>query len=165
MTQGTRPRASYRLAEGAFRVSAITPSMPLLDPNGHPFFLQAVLNPELFKPASEVLAPIAVAVAAWFNRRGENKTRDSLSKRIDEHNKQTETRFDTIDLGIRDLRGIVIGPDGRNGLRQRIEEIRDDVKEISSNVTAAAIAAAVVDERSKRNDKRIDEIEKRERDQ
>jgi hypothetical protein len=87
---------------------------------------------------------VAVGVSTWLGKRGESRTRLELSKEIADHaalttaviashSEKVEQRFDAIDGGIRDLRGIVVGPDGKNGLRQRIEEIRTDVKAVRAS--------------------------------
>lgn len=126
-------------------------------------FIQAVLDPAIAKPAVEALLTVVVGVSTWLGKRGEHRTREVVTGAIAAHAASSETRFDALDEKIGDLKGIVIGPDGKNGMRGRQEEIRTDVKELVDALVDKSIADGRVDERVKTVEKKVDGIEHRER--
>lgn len=122
-----------------------------------PFLLaQAVLSVEYAKPLIEGAATIAVAIGTWVSRQGDRRTRSEIKAQLTEHAASMER-------GISDLRGIVIGPDGKNGLRQRIEEIRSDVKECRRSIESSALAEARLDVRVENMETKVTGLEERER--
>ena len=126
--------------------------------------IQAVMDPAIAKPVVEGLLTVAVAISTYLGKKGESRTREVVTDAITAHAAKSEERFDTLDEKIGDLKGIVIGPDGKNGMRARQEEIRDDVKDIRETLAEKSIADGRVDERVKTVEKKVDGIENRERD-
>jgi hypothetical protein len=111
--------------------------------------LQALIDPQVAKPLVEGLLTVAVGISTYLGKKGESRTREILTDAISAHAGKTEERFDALDQSVSDLRGIVIGPDGKNGMRAQQAEMREDVKEIRELFTEKSVADGRVDERIK----------------
>jgi hypothetical protein len=124
--------------------------------------IQAVLDPQLAKPLVEGLLTLAVGISTYLGKKGESRTREVVTEAISSHAVKTEERFDALDRGVSDLRGIVIGPDGKNGMRGQQAEMRDALREICALFTDKSVADGRVDERVKVVEKSVVGIEGRE---
>lgn len=76
------------------------------------------------------LSPLVVAAGTVWNRRRGVVNAATLS-RIEKKVENLSTDIDDLTGDTRELRVVIIGVDGNNGLRGDVRELKDDVKEIT----------------------------------
>lgn len=77
-----------------------------------------------------VLTPIANHFKGKKRDAGRRSEFDVLSKKIDTNHKETTLQFQAIGKEVFELKAHVIGPDGENGIRGDVRELKTDVKGI-----------------------------------
>lgn len=88
------------------------------------------------------LAAFLTAAGQWFtsHKKGkqgatmQHKTLERIESKLDTHITEVRNTVAVLQADIVEVRAIVVGPDGENGLRGTLNELRDDVKHIDAEV-------------------------------
>jgi hypothetical protein len=77
-----------------------------------------------------VLTPIANHFKGKKRDAGRKSEFVVLAEKIDKNHLATTQQFAAVNIELRDLKAHVIGPDGENGIRGDVRELKEDVKGI-----------------------------------
>lgn len=96
-----------------------------------------VAHTDLITQIASTAVALMLAVTTTLNHfkgkrrdRGNGSALETIAKKIDDNHKDTTVQFAAITREMLDLKAYVIGPDGENGLRGDVREIKEEVKGI-----------------------------------
>lgn len=81
-------------------------------------------SPELYTAVGTSLATFVIVVSQWITSHLKGRARDH------KHGEQLETLTESVNgltLEVRDVKALVVGPDGQNGLRGDLRDIKKRV--------------------------------------